>query len=523
MTIYSLPLNLDYNPSKFIIVGGGTAGWLSAAYISKLVDLHKNQQYSVTVLESPDIPTIGIGEATIPTILDTLQFLEISEREWMIACNATFKMGIRFEDWYDKNNNADFWHPIARNFFQKGENQNFLHEWLSSCYSSGELSFESCFEGFISSCLLNKSPKLLSDQEYSSRLEYAYHFDSTKCADFFRDYCLKSGVSLLSDTVREVHLDENGYISSLDCDHNQITGDFFIDCTGFKGLLINQTLKEPFISYSDYLLCNSAVVISTPYEENDKFNFLNGEIKPYSNVKALSSGWMWTIPLVSKTSYGYVYSNHFISQAQAEEEFLSELPPSIKTSPRHISMRVGRTNRGWVKNCLSVGLSSGFIEPLESTGILLIEDALYYLKYFFPDKRNNSKISEKYNNIMKKEYEETLDFVVMHYILSRREDSEFWKYYKYSANIPNSLADKLERWQIRWPYSPNEINGQSFPDYSYICILAGMRRFPKTIPLGVDQISDQHYFKTKMTKALNFQVEELPSHSYLLQQIHQSK
>lgn len=506
----------------FIIVGGGTAGWLSAAYISKLLNLKENSQYSVKVVESPNIPTLGVGEAAIPTIIDTLQFLGIPEYEWMTACNATFKMGVRFENWYDGKENDYFWHPNARTFFQQSSNRNLFHEWLaSSCFNRSSF-FESCFEPFILACTLNKSPKQLSDMEYSSKLEYAYHFDSGLCAKFLQSHCLKLGVSLVFDTVRDVRLDENGYIDSLDCDKSNVPGDFFIDCTGFKGLLINHALKEPFISYSDYLACNSAVVTSELYQENDKFNIQSGGIKPYTNTKALSSGWMWNIPLVSKKSYGYVYSDYFISKNKAENEFLANLPSSIQKSPlRHISMRVGRSKRAWVKNCLSVGLSSGFIEPLESTGIFLIEYALHYLKYYFPDADSNPKISEKYNDVIKKEYEELLDFVSMHYVLTEREDSKFWKYYKYSAKVPISLSDKLERWKIRWPNSPSEINGQSFPDYSYSCILAGMQRFPKCIPPNISQINDLKYFHQKMTKSLNFQVNELASHSYLLEQIHQ--
>ncbi|NET62424.1 MAG: tryptophan 7-halogenase, partial [Symploca sp. SIO2E6] len=428
-------------------------GWLSAAYISKLLDLQKNQNYSVKVVESPDIPTIGIGEATIPTIIEIFQFLDISEDKWMRKCDATFKLGTRFENWYEGK--EAFWHPNARKFFQKSDHSKLIFEWLEYSFSGGTSSFESCFEAIISSCLQNKSPKLESDIQYSSKLEYAYHFDSRKFADFFQSHCLELGVTLISDTVQEVCLDENGYISHLNCAHHCITGDFFIDCTGFKGLLINQALQEPFISYSDYLLCNSAVVAADSLETNDKFNFQNREIRPYTNSKALSSGWMWNIPLVSKTSYGYVYSNHCISKEEAEKEFISELPSSVTQSPRHISMRVGRTKRPWVKNCLSVGLSSGFIEPLESTGIFIIEYALYYLRYFFPDKNHNPKISEQYNDVMRKEYEEILDFVTMHYVLSKRENSEFWKHYKFSASYPSSLSDKLERWTVRWPNSPN--------------------------------------------------------------------
>ncbi|MBW4617005.1 MAG: tryptophan 7-halogenase [Desmonostoc vinosum HA7617-LM4] len=469
---------------NIVIVGGGTAGWLSAAYLSKALNATKENNCHITLIESSEIPTVRIGEATIPTIVNTFKFLGISEAEWMARCNATFKLGIKFVNWSGLSENDVFWHPIAQWLFTQKTDTTILHHWLKTKFNGNAESFySSCFET-VSLCEAQKAPKYKDDPEYAWRVEYAYHFDAGQIANFLREKATSQGVKQIIDNVRDVCLDERGFISHVLTEkYGTISGDLFIDCSGFQGLLINQALQEPFVSYSDYLFCDSAITMSIPYEQDDPYNQNHGGINSYTTATALSSGWTWNIPLVTRTSHGYVYSSKFISQAEAEVEFIKHLN-GYSHQARYIKMRVGRNRNSWVKNCVSIGLSSGFIEPLESTGIYLIEAALNHLIHNFPNRLFHQKITENYNRIMQKEYEEIRDFIIMHYCLSKREDSPFWQANKHHSAIPDTLQEKLELWREMWPYNTREIVGLSFPDYSYICILAGMGCFPKnSLPL----------------------------------------
>ena len=259
--------------------------------------------------------------------------------------------------------------------------------------------------------------------------------------------------------------------------------------------------------------------MSIPYDKDDTYNQNHEGINPYTTATALSSGWTWNIPLILRTSHGYVYSSHFISQEEAEAEFIKHFN-GYSHQASHLKMRVGRTRNSWVNNCISIGLSSGFIEPLESTGIYLIEAALNHLIHNFPNRLFHPKVIENYNQIMQKEYEEIRDFIIMHYCLSKREDSPFWRANKHHSAIPDSLKEKLELWKAMWPYNTKEIVGLSFPDYSYICILAGMGCFPKSsLPIldyqdSVEQmLSDVKHEAEKLKSAL-------PNHGDYLKQLY---
>lgn len=509
----------DPKIKNIVIVGGGTSGWLSAAYLSKALNAGKDDNCNITLIESSEIPTVRIGEATIPTIVNTFKFLEISEAELMAKCNATFKLGIKFVNWSGLFAHDVFWHPIAQWLFTEKTDTSILHYWLKAkLQGNNEPLYSSCFKT-VDLCEAQKSPKYHHDPEYAWRVEYAYHFDAGRIANLLREKAKSKGVKQIIDNVKDVCLDGRGFISHLITEkHGIISGELFIDCSGFRGLLINDKLQEPFISYSDHLFCDSAITMSIPYDEDDPYNQKNGGINSYTTSTALSSGWAWNIPLVQRTSHGYVYSSDFISQKKAEAEFIKHLN-GYSYETKHIKMRVGRNRNSWVKNCVSIGLSSGFIEPLESTGIYLIEAALKYLIHYFPNKLFYPKIIENYNRHLQREYEEIRDFIIMHYCLSKREDSQFWRANKQRLTLPDSLKEKLNLWQIMWPYNTKEIVGLSFPDYSYICILAGMGCFPETsIPILDYQDSMEQILSDIKNEAEKLKLT-LPLHSDYLQKL----
>ncbi|MBD2774167.1 tryptophan halogenase family protein [Iningainema tapete] len=500
---------------NIVIVGGGTAGWLSANYLNKALNGSQPGSCQITLIESSDIGTLGVGEATIPTLLETFNFLGISEAEWMTKCNATFKLAIKFVNWSGLQGQEVFWHPFGQWYFTKGTRVPISHYWLKRKLQGNHEPFDySCFEA-VELCEAKKAPKFNHDSEYTWRVEYAYHLDAGLLATYLKEKAKTEGVRHIVDNVLDVSLDEKGFINHLITEkHGNLAGELFIDCSGFRGLLINQALGEPFVSFADCLWCDRAIAIPVSYDPQDPYNENHGGINPYTTATALSSGWTWNIPLVSRSGTGYVYSSAFTSQADAEMEFLKHLgEKSQSLQSRYIKMRIGRTRNTWVKNCVSIGLASGFIEPLESTGIYLIEAGLKHLIHHFPNRLFHPSVIDNYNCIMRDQYEEIRDFIVMHYCLSKREDTPFWRANKYEPVIPDSLKAKIELWQAMLPNNPTKISWL-FPDYSYICILAGLGAVPQaTLPLldYQDDRAAEQAFENIRNQATQLK-RNLPSH-----------
>src|SRR5260370_5463322 len=380
--------NMNDQIKKIVILGGGTAGWMTASYLAKA--LQRTAQ--ITVLESPAIPKIGVGEATIPNLQRAFfDYLGIAEDEWMVACNASFKMGVKFINWRTPGIGA----PAARAY--NGDTDHFYHcfgklrhhdqiplshYWVYKTHSNGPVA------RFDYSCY--KEPPIL-DAKLSPRwldgrraTNYAWHFDAHLVADYLRRFATrKQGVVHIQDEMQEAVLDERGFVTALRTKAGRfIEGEFFVDCSGFRGLLINKAMDEPFIDMSDHLLCDSAVAAAIPNDD-----VANG-VEPYTSSIAMTAGWTWKIPMLSRFGSGYVYSSKFTTKDEATGEFcgLWGLDPTEQPL-NHIRFRVGRNRRAWVKNCLGIGLSSCFLEPLESTGLYFIYAAVYQLAKHFPDKR----------------------------------------------------------------------------------------------------------------------------------------
>ena len=326
-----------------------------------------------------------------------------------------------------------------------------------------------------SMCDAMRSPKTFSDRPYQAPLTYAFHLDAVKFAQLLRKIGIERGVQHVVDNVVDVKLDASGNIASVVTENSgALAADFFIDCSGFQGLLIEKHLKEPFISFSDTLLCDSALALQLPHDAEAP------RVRPYTTATAKSAGWIWEIDLFSRRGNGYVYSSRHQSRDEATAVLLSHLGVSgSDATPRHLDMRVGYRRRSWIKNCVAVGLSCGFIEPLESTGIYLIEHALWMLVDYIGSGNAQPVLAKKFNHLFENLYLELHDFIQMHYLFTMREDTKFWSDYKNEVLLSDSLREKLELWQFKMP-SAGDLEGKQslFGPANYFYILAGMRQLP---------------------------------------------
>jgi tryptophan halogenase len=507
---------MDDRIKQIVIVGGGTSGWLSAVFLNRVLSTEAGPACQITLIESSDIGTIGVGEATIPTIKNTFKLCGIDEIDWMTKCNASFKLAIKFVNWSGRAPNDIFWHPFGQLPHPGGFPM--AHHWLKRYLLGNPEPFDrSCFS-VLPVCDAKRSPKVGDEEPYLGKVQYAYHLDAGLLAEYLKQLGKSRGVKHVVDNVLDVALDERGYISHLRTEqHGDLHGELFIDCSGFRGLLINKTLQEPFISFSDALLCDSAIAMPIPTDDE------KDGINPYTTATALSAGWVWHTPLFGRSGNGYVYSSAYTAKDDAEQELRQHLgPQSASIQARHIKMRVGRTRNPWVKNCVSIGLSGGFIEPLESTGIWFIELGLYNLLLNFPDKSFNANIIEKYNSLMQKYYEQIRDFIVLHYCTTNREDTPFWRENKYHPGIPTSLQEKLALWRAMLPGHEKLEDPGYFRDYSYVCILAGMGRLPERVMpiLAYKDDPDAHNIFAAVQQEAAFLNTMLPVHHHYLAALH---
>ena len=513
-----------------VIVGGGTAGWLTAAYFSRAF----GDRVQISVVESERIARIGVGEATVPTIRDTLAFCGLDdELEWMKECNATFKSAVRFNNWRTTPDTSPhkYYHPFVsrperlvipfdRPMFPRiGEGFSTVHYWLKNYLRGDRRTYGEMCNPLYDLCELNKAPRRLpNDPLPDPGFRYAYHFDASLVAQKLARVAKARGVRHIPVDVCEVALKDNGHIDHLKTEQGvNIHGEFFIDCSGFRGLLINQALKEPFISDNHFLLCDSAVALPAPSDPER-----NG-LRPYTSATALGDGWVWEIPLSHRDGCGYVYCSDTLESGAAEEQlrrFLGEARVA-DSKPNHIKMRVGRNRRSWVKNCASVGLSSCFVEPLESTTIFLIEYEVASLALQLPNTDFDERRSDYYNQSLNEMYEDIRDFVVMHYCLTNRDDTEFWRRVR-QAPIPDSLQARLER--IRTGVLvPDGLGVRLFEGRSLACILSGMQFPYEQCPPIVELVGEpqaQKLFEQIEAERASLRVN-MPDHYACIRQLYQ--
>ena len=505
---------------KVVIVGGGTAGWMTASHLKKSLP-----GLDITLVESSNIKTIGVGEATFSTIKLFFDFLGLDESEWMPSCNASYKLAIKFVGWNAEG--RTFFHPFQRYEVVDGFN---MGEWWLRLKRDEEPFDYSCFL-VPAMCDAQRSPRFLDGRVFDDKVQehfmvdvrgkknilaehkvqypYAYHFDAGLLADFLKGYATQRGVRQVVDDVAEVRLREDGAIDCLITkEHGALQGDLYIDCTGFRGLLINQTLGEPFQSFSESLLCDRAIALQVPHDIETH------GIEPYTTATALTAGWVWNIPLYGRVGTGYVYSSAFTSPEMAEAEFRRHLGPAAEgVKASHIQIRVGRCHRSWVKNCVAIGLASGFVEPLESTGIFFIQHGIEELVNHFPGATFDDSTIKSYNRVVGDCIDGVRDFLILHYRTTDRADTEFWRATKH-VPVSEELAERLELWKKRLP-NPRNINPSfhGFEAYSYSVMLLGLNYRPLASLPALDEIEPEkayHAFRLLKEKSQRL-VSTLPS------------
>jgi tryptophan halogenase len=457
---------------RIAIVGGGSAGWIAASVLARALP---GSGCAITVVESPEIGTVGVGEATIPPILDLLRFLSINEADFIRHTRSTFKLGIKFRDW--QRIGQSYWHPFGT-FGAPVNRRPFFHVW----HRMGDTGMTPQFNHFSLCAALGDAGKFrFPDPDASNPaagLRYALHFDAGLVARYLRAYAEKLGVVCLQRTVAEATQRADGLLDELIfTDGSRLRAELFLDCSGFRGLLIEQTLKTGYVDWSDHLPCDRAVAIPTE---------LASPRAPYTQASARTAGWRWRIPLQHRAGNGYVYSSAHLGDEQALEDLLREVGEKTLAEPRYLRFLAGRRKRFWNRNCIALGLASGFLEPLESTSIHLVMSALFKLLEHFPDLSFDAANIDSYNRELVEEMESIRDFIILHYCLTKRDDTPFWSYCR-TMPLPESLSQRIELYRRvgRIRPQPREL----FTDMSWFYIFEGMGMRPERYDPLVDLAS----------------------------------
>ncbi len=438
---------------KVLVVGGGSAGWTAAAYLNAALNVDEQKVAEIGLVESPDVARIGVGEATVPNINRTLAMIGIDELEFMKSVDATFKASIRFVNWLD--NRGEFYHhPFSR--FGAGLRDDAGRRWLMSDRS---VPFMNTMSAQPILCEMGLAPRVLEQVNLGIPTGYAFHINALKYADYLRDFSTARGVTHHLEHVGAIEMAENGDIAAVTTGSGKrLEADLFIDCTGFAAMLIEKGLGVKWVDFSPWLLCDRAVIMPVPYDVH-----YPGRVRPHTMSTAVSAGWIWDIPLQNRRGIGYVHSSAFISEEQAEQEVRDyEGKHAKKLDARFIDFKVGVREKIWHRNCIAMGLAGGFLEPLESTGLYLNEIAAELLAEHFPHGNDMKPLAFRFNRIMQNRYYEILDFINMHYCLTRRSDTQFWREIRRPERINDRLRAKLDFWRIK-PPSASDFVDQTFP------------------------------------------------------------
>jgi tryptophan halogenase len=460
-----------------VIVGGGTAGWLTAAFLQNQLPHTLNRPVEITVIEAEDIPTVGVGEATIPSIRQTLAACGIEEHIFLKTCGATFKHGIEFINWRDDPQLCganSYFHPFGDQIMVAGKDATW--QWLQLPLEQ-RAPYAEQFSVQAEIARRGQAPKNFSDKPYDGALAYAYHLDAGKLAAYLKTHSKARGVCHKVQKVIQIDRDFED-ISALHLDNKErIEADLFIDCTGFAARLINSDQQNIFNSLSDTLFVDRAIVTRVP---NDSLSDVIG----YTKSTAQSAGWIWDIALQDRRGVGHVYSSRYIDDAAAKAELAAYVQqPVDMLEARRLDMRIGYHDQQWRGNSVAIGLSSGFLEPLESTGIYLIEMANWAMLEFVPRYLGGSQPQSSYNRILHNHYNNIADFLKMHYCLSNRRDTAFWRDNCDPKTIPPSLQANLATWKTAVPsiYDFHSTT-QCFSATNYKFVLYGMGWGKAAIP-----------------------------------------
>ncbi|MBU2979585.1 tryptophan halogenase family protein [Alteromonas sp. C1M14] len=475
---------------RIVIAGGGTAGWMAAAAFTRLL----GKEVDVTLVESSDIGTVGVGEATIPTLVFFHKLLKINEQEFMAATNATFKLGINFENWKDRD------HAYLHAFGVTGKDcwaAGFQHFWLRGLKEGLATDFgDYCLERQAAHG--NKFAHLPKNG-----LNYAFHMDATKYALFLRNLAEKEGLTRVDAKIADVTLrEDNGFIQNLLLDNGEvIEGDIFIDCTGFRGLLIEKALHTGYEDWSHWLPCDSAVAVQTESVSTPI---------PYTRSIAREAGWQWRIPLQHRVGNGLVFCSNYVSDDDAISSLMSNIEGTPLTKPRIIRFKTGRRRKQWNKNCLALGLASGFLEPLESTSIHLIQQGIVRFLRMFPVAGIVEEDITEFNRQADFDIEHIRDFIILHYHVTQRTDTPFWRHCRH-MDIPESLSHRIELFKKTARVFRE---GSELFDDSWQQVMIGQGLMPESYHPIVDTMSRQELeaLLNGIRHGITKTVEKLPPH-----------
>jgi glycine/D-amino acid oxidase-like deaminating enzyme len=487
---------------KIVIVGGGTAGWMAAAPLARKLRQGEGPPCEIVLVESPDIGTIGVGEATLPPIRAYNHSLGLDEADFVRRTQASFKLGIEFRDWGQLGHR--FFHGFG-DFGPPIENRSSFMHWLRLARAGGMASYEEWSCATVMARANRFAPPQGDAPSAANGYSYAYHFDAGLYAAYLRDYAVQRGAQRVEGTVVDVELRAtDGFVEALKlADGRRIDGDLFVDCSGFRGLLIEGAMKAGYEDWSDLLPCDSALAVPSARA---------GRLVPYTMSTAKPAGWQWRIPLQHRTGNGHVYCSRFMSDEEAARVLLEGLDTPALGDPRPLRFTTGRRRKSWVRNCVALGLAAGFVEPLESTSIQLIMDGVGRLIEYFPDRDFAPDLATEYNRRMASQYERIRDFIVMHYKLTRRTDSEFWRHCA-ALPIPDTLQHQIELFRTSGRVAIIDPDG--FAEPSFISILFGLGVTPSTWDPFIDRIDEPalraHF--ARLRNAIAGTVHAMPDHA----------
>lgn len=490
--------------NSICIVGGGTAGWMAA---SLLASATQGSRIKITLIESPDIATIGVGESTVPSIMEFLRVCQINLKDFIESTSASFKLGIRFDDWLKPG--EQFFHPFGA-VGQNMQGFEFYQAWLKT-NADGQVT--RWVDHSPSAIMAEQQRFMLRPSQPQNWVlnsyAYALHLDAVLAARYLRDFSCARGVERIESTVTKVTVNDRQFISSLELSNGTtVTSDFFIDCTGFKALLIEDALNIGYEDWTHYLPCNRAVAVQT---EN-----MSG-LHPFTIATAREAGWTWKIPLQHRTGNGYVFSSQYCSDDRAIDMLLKSVDGKLLNEPRVIPFTTGRRKKIWHNNCLALGLASGFLEPLESTAIHLVYKTLIRFISYFPDRDFDSHTEQAFNQKINADYQEIRDFIILHYCTSGRDDTEFWRWCQ-TMPVPDSLREKIECFRERGHLE--HMPEQFFSGDSWYSILEGMKIRPKKYHPLMDAFDSHHLAKSlqENVQIIAKVVMQMPVHADYIQQ-----
>lgn len=466
---------MDNKLKNILIVGGGTSGWMCAAAFAKLL----GNKYAITLVESDEIATVGVGEATVPMIRLFNNLLGIDEDQFMRETQGTFKLGIEFVNWGKIGDS--YMHGFGK-FGQDLWTVNFYQYWLKM-YQLGKAPDIAEYSINRVAAIQNKFMRATSEMANSplADIAHAFHFDAGLYAQFLRKYSVALGVKRIEGKILETLIrPEDGHIDAVVLeDGTKIYADLFIDCSGFRGLLIEGALKTGYEDWTHWLPCDRAIAVPCTSV---------AELTPYTRATAHSAGWQWRIPLQSRIGNGHVYSSKFMSQDEATSILMNNLDGKALAEPRQLKFVTGKRKKFWNKNCVAIGLASGFLEPLESTSIHLIQSAISRLIAFFPDQGFSQADTDEFNRQADFEFERIRDFIILHYKATARNDSPFWDYCR-TMDIPESLRAKIDLYRSRGRIFREGFD--FFAEPSWLQVLHGQGIEPKSYNPLVDLLSEK--------------------------------